>query len=277
MNDTTVIEDKATQPEGVEQSGKENVLNHILAEQEGIAPAPGSPAATSPEVVNASPAVNTPTTDKLDKKGNPFDPEIHEDRLKNDGTWRLKRGRGTKKIEPKAQSTLNVPGAKSSREREQYERERQQTEREQQLRQTLEQEAHATANLCATYLEIIGTRLGGDEFAYEKTSKIDERLMIQDAFSRYFIIKGVPEVPPTLALLGVVGAYAGSRFSKPNFQKRASKGLAGIVARFENWKKKRAAAKAAKPAKPDDGGVTAQTVKSWHSDNGFGGLPGGAV
>lgn len=182
---------------------------------------------------NGERSTGTPsqTIPDVDIDGKAFDPEQHATdangtpKKTQAGRWAKKRGR-------KNGSTVGGPaGQKEAAE-------------------TLKGSAHVQTGKAATSLLVTMGMMWSEEFQpiRDHANGIDERLMLESAFSDYFAAKDIDDIPPGVALTFAIVAYIGPRLTMPKTQSRTQ--------RFGNWlgqkwlkrKNRKAARKAEKTA-----------------------------
>ena len=145
---------------------------------------------------------------QVDSAGTRFDPNIHKSNKSGEPT-RTKTGKFIKKP---ASSTVKIA-------------EQAQTQAPQPANASAECAGAAAAGALFT----AGVVLGGEEWApiVDKSTGLDERVVMQSAFADYFRATGKTDFPPSVALAVVVLAYVAPRFTMPKTQTRYT--------RFKNW------------------------------------------
>lgn len=75
------------------------------------------------------------------------------------------------------------------------------------------------------------TALGGEEWAPIKfpDKGFDEQADMEEAFTNWFYAKNIPDIPPTVELMLVIGAYAGLRLTMPATQSKLKGFLPGVL------------------------------------------------
>ena len=165
----------------------------------------------------------------VDVGGNSFDPDIHKTTKSGEPTLspkgKLIKKAGRKPKPEQQQSRVGGAPVRSS------------DSPESQLRAQSRASGLVTANI----LMQVGIVAGGDEWRpmIDEASGLNERAMLEGAFSDYFEATGKTDLPPNLALLVAVGAYVVPRFTMPKTQTRVGKLKAGIKGWFVNRKLKK--------------------------------------
>lgn len=161
-----------------------------------------------------------------------FDPAVHAvnadgtPKLRADGSFALKRGR---KAGGAVQSKIAKPTAGTQSAGP----------------SSAEISARASGVVAARTLMTFGVMLGGDEWQPRKDDSVglDEAKQMEAAFSDYFIACGYTDIPPGWGLAIVMGAYAMPRFFMPKTKTRVTKIKDWCVAKYVQWKARRAGIK----------------------------------
>ena len=156
-----------------------------------------------------------------------FDPAIHatdtdgNPKYRADGSFALKRGRKA----GATQSKINKP------------------ERPPQITDS-EVAARQSGKVCAALCIQLGVVVGGDEWLPRKDASIgmDEQLQIEAAFANYFNAKGYTDIPPGLALVLSLAAYALPRFTMPKTRTRLARAKDWIVSKWVQFRARKAGA-----------------------------------
>ena len=140
---------------------------------------------------------------EVDKDGNAFDPELHQ--TNEDGTPKIGASGKLLKRRGKGGSRLKRP------------------KKEQISPETLQ--CQSQAKLATALLVTLGVSIFGDEWQPMSDEKLglDEKSMLEEAFTDYFVATGAKDLPPSLALALAVGAYSLPRFTLPKTQNRLVK------------------------------------------------------
>ena len=109
-------------------------------------------------------------------------------------------------------------------------------------RASLELQSRVAAQAATGCTFMVCTALGGKEWQ-PRVEPIDETSVLNDAYTQYFISKGVVDFPPGIALALALTMYAAPRFTMPETKARASRLKVWIAAKVANWKLKREARK----------------------------------
>lgn len=153
--------------------------------------------ADNPEAIPQSPAPSEDT----DAAGERWDAAKHSSNKEktSKGLWRKRRGvsSGSRVNKP---DTALVDQAKE--------------------RQAAEARARAAGITAAHSIFLLGTAFGGEEWK-PREQPISERAMMEEAWSNYFVAKGVTDFPPGVALCMALCMYAAPRFTMPQTQERA--------------------------------------------------------
>ena len=151
---------------------------------------------------------------KTDVDGLPYDPSVHEVplRINKDGWIAKRRGGGPKNGKPTSPLRSKVvlddkraggvvgsgAGGNSAAV-------------------DLSAQIDASADMACGLFFTGATLIGGEEFAPEDRSEQDA---VRGAFKNYFAVKGCPDIPPGIALVGALGFFVAKRWSKPKFTEK---------------------------------------------------------
>jgi hypothetical protein len=181
---------------------------------------------------------------KVDRHGNPFDPDIHvtdengEPQLNAKGQLRMKPGRGSAKFkgraEPGSKSSLHTPGASRGRASDGV------------GVASAQGDPRAAGHLIAENIFALGQAIGGAEWAPLETWQpqvaqqygINERQQMREAWATYCERKGISDVPPGIMVVMVMGSYAAMRLNMPQTKSRFQ--------RAKSWLYQKLAARKAK-------------------------------
>lgn len=162
----------------------------------------------------------------VDVDGNPFDPDLHKTNKAGEPTTSTK-GNLIKKAgrKPKAKSSVGGNGINSTV-----------SEADQ-----LKAQSRASGVMTANLLLQVGIVAGGEEWYPQSDidSGLNEKRMLENAFADYFEATGKQDLPPSMALMVAVGAYALPRFTMPKTKTRLQKMTSGIKTWFVNRKLKK--------------------------------------
>lgn len=109
--------------------------------------------------------------------------------------------------------------------------------------QTAEQ-ARAAARVAASSMFMLGMAVGGQEWQPHGPDSgpdepLNERKMMEDAFTDYFLAKGVTTLPPGMSLSIAIGAYMMPRFFMPQTKARVGRAKTWFALRLAKWKLQR--------------------------------------
>tara|TARA_R110000737_G_C14623309_1_gene493996 strand:- start:5709 stop:6473 length:765 start_codon:yes stop_codon:yes gene_type:complete len=163
----------------------------------------------------------------VDVSGNSFDPDLHKTNKAGEPTTSTK-GNLIKKAgrKPKANtSSVGGAGGKTSISEDDQ----------------LKIQSRASGVMTANLLLQVGIVAGGSEWYPQRDvdSGLDEKRMLENAFADYFEATGKQDLPPSMALMVAVGAYALPRFTMPKTKTRVQKMTSGIKAWYVNRKLKK--------------------------------------
>lgn len=194
-------------------------------------------------------AIKSEYSDLKDSKGNSFDPELH--RTDKDGAPDL-TPKGKLRVKPKPRSFYadsRKGGAKSvvddgSEKRNALE---------------LKQQSRASGAMAANLLIVVSCVAGGEEWQPRVSVEngLDEKLILENAFSDYFEATGRIDIPPSMGLIIAVGSYALPRFTMPKTKERVK----GFRAKIKMWFANRKLKKHGLEAKALESATKKETVK----------------
>lgn len=174
----------------------------------------------------------------VDVDGNTFDPSMHKTNKAGEPTTSTK-GKLIKKAgrKPSAQKTSSVVGGQRTT---------------QSPKEVQNGQARASGVMTANLLLQVGIVMGGEEWypQTDEASGLNEKSMLENAFADYFQATGKTDIPPNVALIVAVGAYALPRFTMPKTKTRVSGLIGGIKKWFINRKLKKHGLKAESNEKP---------------------------
>jgi hypothetical protein len=218
--------------DGFKQSDLSEIADELTSampepQQHAIDAAEGKPLAF--DVDSASAATDV----ELDALGIPYDPQKHSgNRAKRaDGSWKRRRGTGSSIGVRAPEPAVDVDAENRVRSIE---------------------AARLSGVACANMLISLGMGLGGEEWK-PRTTPIDEKPMLEEAFANYAIAKNWTDLPPGIALTFAVSVYVLPRFAMPITRSRFQKAKSWIGAKWANWRNRRALKKQGLRIVPEDG------------------------
>lgn len=166
-----------------------------------------------------------------DKKGRPFDPNIHKTdasgnpMTNSDGSLRIKPGWGSptfNKSSKPVNSRLNVDAPQSPP-------------------MSGPMMARQTGQQIANTIFAVGQAMGGEEWAPVKNDAlgIDEYTAMCQAWGRYCEATGMNDIPPGIALTITMVAYVGPRFAQPKTKKRATTAFQWLKSKYIRFQLRR--------------------------------------
>jgi hypothetical protein len=178
--------------------------------------------------------------DLRDRDGNGFDPSVHKTNKDGDPTLSPKglliKKPGRKPGQKTGQSQSSFVGGQNTTE----------SRASNPDAAKIRMQARASGTMTANLLLQIGIVAGGEEWQPRVNAEIglDEKKMLEDAFSDYYEATGKTDIPPGLALTVACGAYALPRFTMPKTRSRLSKLKDGVKKWWVNRKLKKHGLKA---------------------------------
>lgn len=109
--------------------------------------------------------------------------------------------------------------------------------------------ARAGGRGAANLLLMLCVGLGGEEWQprEDKSTGMNEKVMLEEGFGDYFVAKDMQDLPPGLALVAMFGMYALPRFRMPQTRTRMQKFRAWVGSKIGAWKANRGAKKRGVP------------------------------
>lgn len=165
----------------------------------------------------ANNAPRTPIKGKTDDLGREFDPKMHEGAtvLNREGYLKKRPGRGS--AAPRAassapsgqgaaggQSKLNLGSAPAG------------PDKKTQAAEELDAKIQSTAAVSAMMIFTVGQLVGGPEFKPEDS----EAQAMTGAFTEYYRVRGIVDLPPEVMLATAVVGYVIPRWNKPIFKEK---------------------------------------------------------
>lgn len=158
-------------------------------------------------------AAQAPVKGKTDERGRPFDPAIHETGPdggpiigKKTGYIRMRRGGASGAAKP-SRSRVNIASAADSvtasldagRNAD-----------------VIKEKIASSAAVSAETIFILGQTIGGPEFAPEAA----EREGLVAAWTHYYTVRGIVDIPPEVMIAVALGGYVMKRWNMPVFSEK---------------------------------------------------------
>jgi hypothetical protein len=171
--------------------------------------------------------------DITDRQGSSFHPDTHKTNKAGEPTL-TNQGNCIRRPKPKeggAKQTRSVIGNQPG----------QPGANETSPEQSAKIQARASGAMAANLLLTIGIVAGGEEWKPQKdvATGMDEKAMLEGAFSDYFEATGKTDLPPSMTLIVAIGAYSLPRFTMPKTQTRIGKLKSWVVKKLADRKLKK--------------------------------------
>lgn len=170
-----------------------------------------------------------------DAEGRGFDPELH---ITDDLGQPVKNARGLLKKRPGRKRATRQAGPKHSHVGPRPAVP--QPEMSDGLSEKQRTQAIVTGKGAAGAFFTVAVSLGGEEWIPRTKDGINERALLEGAFSDYCIAKGIADIPPGVALLAALMMYAAPRFTMPKTQSKMERVGLWIRAKLRKGKSRAA-------------------------------------